>query len=98
MGKVLKIVLNIAVNNKSIVRSSVCVYIIYCLLINVLFLKCCSASSRICRKLKHGYEGKIRYEPLGDINDILCPHTAVAFGVYRIIQYTDKGKAFLKRL
>lgn len=60
------------------------VIINYVLTVNLLLFNYAEASSRVCRKLKHGIEDNLRYESVQDIGTNQCPPTTAPFSVYKV--------------
>ncbi|XP_045169693.2 uncharacterized protein LOC123532347 [Mercenaria mercenaria] len=56
----------------------------YVLTINLFLINCTDASSRVCRKLKHGLEDSLRYEHVQETGVKQCPPSSSPFSVYRV--------------
>lgn len=76
------------------------VVINYVLTVNLLLCNYAEASSRVCRKLKHGIEDNLRYESVQDIGTNQCPPTTAPFSVYKVATVEnsneDKCKCYFR--
>lgn len=56
----------------------------YTIVINLFTFNFTDASSRVCRKLKHGLQDNIIYENVQEIEVRQCPPSSAPFSVYNV--------------